>query len=163
VDHKLLSIYLNDHLAGASGGRELAARAAGSNKGTEYGDFLERLLAEIEDDRAALVEVMRRLDIGEDRLKQAAAWAAEKAGRLKLNGRVLGYSPLSRLIELDGLHIGINGKIAAWTALKQANVKELAGFDLDRLIERAERQLSELEPFRRDAAAAALAEDADTD
>jgi hypothetical protein len=160
---KFLAIYLNDHLAGSTAGIELVKRAASSNEGTELGAFLVRLTAEVDEDRQALIEAMDRLGVSRDHMKVTGGWLAEKAGRLKLNGRVLGYSPLSRLIELDGLHIGINGKIAAWTALKQANVKELAGFDLDRLIERAERQLSELEPFRRDAAAAALAEDADTD
>ena len=159
----LLAIYLNDHLAGSTAGIELVKRAAGNNEGTELGSFLERLTAEIDEDRQALIEAMDRLGVSRDRMKVTGGWLAEKAGRLKLNGRVLGYSPLSRLVELEGLHLGINGKIAGWRALKQANAEALAGFDLDRLIERGERQLSELEPFRLDAAAAALAADADTD
>jgi hypothetical protein len=160
VDHKLLAIYLNDHLAGASGGRELAARAAGSNKGTEYEDFLQQLLEEIEDDRAELVEIMERLDIGEDRLKQVAAWAAEKAGRLKLNGSLTSYSPLSRLVELEGLALGVSGKQSMWKVLHEIADGEpaLAETDLTRLIERAQHQLDGLEEHRIRAARAALAD-----
>ena len=44
-------------------------------------------------------------------------WTGEKLGRLKLNGQLLGYSPLSRLIELEGLMLGIAGKLAMWIAL----------------------------------------------
>ena len=42
-----------------------------------------------------------------DRLKVAGAWAGEKAGRLKLNGHLTGYSPQSRVIELEGLVVGV--------------------------------------------------------
>ena len=36
MSKKLLSIYLNDHLAGATGGLELARRARGANEGTPW-------------------------------------------------------------------------------------------------------------------------------
>jgi hypothetical protein len=36
LDHKLLSIYLNDHLAGSTSGIELAKRSAANNRGTPY-------------------------------------------------------------------------------------------------------------------------------
>jgi hypothetical protein len=160
VNPKLLGIYLNDHLAGASGGRELAARAASSNKGTEYGDFLTGLLGEIEEDRDELAELMKRLDIGEDRLKQAAAWAAEKAGRLKLNGSLTSYSPLSRLIELEGLALGVSGKQSMWKVLQELAGTEpaLSETDLQRLVDRAQGQLDGLEEHRRSAAREALAD-----
>lgn len=90
-----LSIYLNDHLAAATAGANLARRAAGSNEGTAYGPGLEAVANEIEQDRAALVDVMRRLSVGHDHLKTGLAWGAERAGRLKFNGQLLGYSPLS--------------------------------------------------------------------
>jgi hypothetical protein len=160
VDHKLLGIYLNDHLAGASGGRELAARAASSNTGTEYGDFLTRLLEEIEEDREELAELMKRLDIGEDRLKQAGAWAAEKAGRLKLNGSLTSYSPLSRLIEIEGLALGVSGKQSMWKVLQELSDAEpaLSETDLQRMIDRAQGQLDGLEQHRNRAAREALAD-----
>ena len=148
MNDKLRGIYLNDHLAGATAGSELARRAAGSNSEGELGAFLKRLTAEIEEDRQTLEEVMSRLDVGTDRLKRTFAWSAEKLGRLKPNGQLLGYSPLSRVIELEGLHIGISGKLSLWQALAATSAAELEGIDLDTLIARAQAQLAGLEPFR---------------
>jgi hypothetical protein len=91
----LLPIYLNDHLAASTGGRELARRAAGANRDTEFGPFLIDLAAQVDADRDQLLNVMAALEVGEDRLKVGAGWAAEKVGRLKLNGRLLSYSPLT--------------------------------------------------------------------
>ena len=51
---KLLSIYLNDHLAGSTIGVALARRACAKNRGTPLGDHLERLTSEIESDRETL-------------------------------------------------------------------------------------------------------------
>ena len=50
-DPGLLGIYLNDHLAGATGGLELFRRAAGSHEDTVAGPVLDRLTAETESDR----------------------------------------------------------------------------------------------------------------
>ncbi|MBV9465306.1 MAG: hypothetical protein JO206_08990 [Solirubrobacterales bacterium] len=154
----LLAIYLNDHLAGATAGRELARRAAAHNRGSSYGEFLEQLAGEIEEDRESLLEAMRSTGVGRDRLKVIAGWGAEKLGRLKLNGRLLGYSPLSRVVELEALALGVSGKLALWRSLTelQAERPELAEIDLRGLIERAELQLSRLELQRRRAVAQAF-------
>jgi hypothetical protein len=158
IDRKLLASYLNDHLAGATAGRDLARRARGSNQGNRFGDFLDGLAAEIEQDRRTLEEVMDRLDIGSDRLKVYAGWVGEKVGRLKLNGRILGYSPLSRLVELEGLWIGVNGKLSLWQSLRSVADLDpvLDEFDFDALIAQAERQLEGIEDHRVDAAELAL-------
>lgn len=154
----LLATYLNDHLAGATVGRELARRAASSNRGSDLGGFLEELAAEIDSDRDALIEVMGALEVGTDRLKVLGGWAAEKIGRLKPNGRLLGYSPLSRLIELEGLLLGVRGKLALWLALKeiQGEHPALLEVDLMELAARAESQIGGLEPYRLSAAREAL-------
>ena len=154
----LLAIYLNDHLGGATGGLELARRAAGSNTGSELGRFLARLRDEIEEDRGSLVEAMRRLDVGRDRTKVAAGWLAEKAGRLKLNGQLRGYSPLSRVVELEALALGVGAKLGCWRALDALADARLRDLAIPELIERAERQRDELERFRLDAAREALSE-----
>ena len=67
-------------------------------------------------------------------MKPAVAWIAEKAGRLKLNGQIRGYSPLSRLVELEGLEVGVTGKRSLWQALSRAFLDDarLAGFDWTR-------------------------------
>jgi hypothetical protein len=102
---------------------------------------------------------MERLGIGEDRLKHAAAWAAEKAGRLKLNGSLTSYSPLSRLVELEGLALGVSGKQSMWKVLLELSLTEpeLAETDLQRLVDRAQQQLDGLEEHRNRAAREALA------
>jgi|SRR5436305_12600022 len=154
----LLSIYLNDHLAGATAGAELARRVAGSNRQTSFGSVLSELAKEIEEDRRTLLQIMRRLDVRQDRLKTLASWGAEKAGRLKLNGRIIGYSPLSRLEELEGLTIGVEGKLALWQALRETHADDsrLRGIDLEELIKRARSQRRRLERQRRNAAAEAI-------
>jgi hypothetical protein len=152
ISDRLLAIYLQDHLAGATGGLELARRAASSNEGTPLGDFLERLADEIGEDRETLKEIMAALDVGEDRVKNALGWGTEKLGRLKPNGQLTGYSPLSRLVELEGLHVGIAGKLSGFQSLRTIFGEELDGRNLDGLISRAERQLEELAEFRLEAA-----------
>ncbi len=147
----LLAIYLNDHLAGSTVGVELARRARGANEGTDLGRLLDRLGREIEEDRDTLGAVMDAVGARRDRLKKAAAWVGEKAGRLKLNGQLTGYSPLSKLVELEGLNLGIEGKSRLWAVLGELTDPRLASFDFEALAQRAERQRSELEPFRLDA------------
>jgi hypothetical protein len=155
---KLRAIYLNDHLAGAIGGEELAKRSLSQNRGNEFESFLAELLAEIEEDRTTLESLMARLEVGRDRLKGAAVWATEKLGRLKLNGQLSGYSPLSRLIELELLSLGVEGKLSLWRSLKQAAPADprLRDFDFDGLIRRAQAQRRRLERHRLRAAKQAL-------
>src|SRR4051794_40527654 len=143
-----LGIYLNDHLAGATVALELARRTHGENRDGELGAFLERLATDIADDRESLREIMDELGIGVDRPKQLVAWAAEKVGRLKPNGRLLGYSPQSRVLELEALSLGIEGKRLLWRALLDTLGEELGVARLEALEQRAERQRTELEPHR---------------
>lgn len=152
TDLKLLSTYLNDHLAGSTVGVELCRRAASNNEGTELGSFLERLAVEIDEDRETLHSIMHRLDVKKDRIKVAAGWTGEKAGRLKPNNRLFSYSPLSRLIELEGLALGVEGKRSLWEVLAELNELRLAEFDFEQLLERARSQRDELQR-RRPAAA----------
>jgi hypothetical protein len=158
-NHKLLAIYLSDHLAGANAGRELAKRCLSNNKGNALGDFLERtLLPEIENDKGALEALMDDLRAPRNAMKQGAAWAAEKVARLKLNGQLRGYSPLSRLLEVEGLCLGVEGKLSMWRALQRisASFPQLQARDLGTLVERAQAQRAQLEEHRLAAADAAL-------
>jgi hypothetical protein len=127
---------------------ELARRTAGSNEGGELGTVLKRLAREIEEDRDTLLAVMDRLGIGKDRVKVAVGWAGEKAGRLKPNNRLLGYSPLSRLEELEGLALGVEGKRSLWQVLRHLAEPRLSEFDFDALLERARSQRDQLQERR---------------
>jgi hypothetical protein len=153
--NRYLAIYLNDHLAGATGGIELARRLRRSNCADgRFREPLERICTEIEDDRAALVEVVERLGVSQSLVKPLAARAAGRLGRLKLNGQLRGYSPLSRVLELEGLQMGITGKLGLWRALAELPEGARSGVDLERLAARAEAQRSAVEDIHRLAVAA---------
>jgi hypothetical protein len=152
-NEKYLNIYLNDHLAGSIVGYELAKRSSASNQGTSFGDFLETLVSELETDRASLEEVMDMVGAPKDRVKPALGWLAEKMGRLKLNGQIRGYSPLSRVLELEGLRAGVEAKLCLWISLKELSASDgRLVMDFDRLIERATSQQERLEEQRLEAA-----------
>jgi hypothetical protein len=146
---KYLATYLNDHLAGSTVGLELVRRAASENDGTPLGHFLAGLAEEIAEDRRALEEIMETLGVATDRKKVAAGWLVEKAGRLKPNAQLRGYSPLSPLVELEALSLGIEGKRAMWRALREiADEHELDAARLDELAKRARRQRDRVERQR---------------
>ncbi len=158
MERKLLAIYLNDHLAGSTTGIELVRRSCAANQGSELGRFLAELVMQIESDRRTLQRIMDDLGIRRDRAKVAGGWLLEKAGRLKLNGQLRGYSPLSRLVELEGLALGVTGKLAVWKALRLVADDEpaLNADELDRLVDSAEQQQRGLEEHRLAAAREAL-------
>jgi hypothetical protein len=155
---KLLGIYLNDHLAGSVAGIELARRIVKQNSGNEYGQQMAPIAKEIEEDQAELRRIADRLGIRQKRIRLGIAWAGEKAGRLKPNGRLIGYSPLSRVVELEGLVVGITGKLALWRSLDtiEGATPELGEAQIRRLIERAEDQRDRVERLRVRAAEEAL-------
>ena len=159
MNEKLLRIYLQDHHAGSTTGLELARRIRGSNKGNEYGQAMAKIVDEIAADKKALEGIMDDLGFGADKIKDIGAWALEKAGRLKLNGQITGYSPLSRVVELEGLMTGITGKIGLWVALLQIAPEEprLDAAHLERLRERGESQRTTVEELRERAAREAFA------
>jgi hypothetical protein len=154
---RFLAIYLNDHLAGATLGLELARRMRSSNEGDpEMGQPLARICKEIEADRDVLIQLMEQLEIDRDQVKPTLAKTAERLGRLKLNGQILGYSPLSRVLELEVLSGLIGGKMQLWNALEQNFGESLDGFDFHDLAARADNQGQRLEDLHLAAARRAL-------
>jgi len=154
----LLGIYLNDHLAGATGGLALFRRATSSAQGASKAELAE-LTRQVTQDRQSLLTLMHRLGVPVRHYKVATGWALEKAGRLKTNGHLLHRSPLGDLVELEALVLGVQGKAAGFRALRSIATHHdprLDVTDLDRLIDRAERQAQKLEELRLHAAARAL-------
>ena len=158
IDH--LETYLQDHRAGAEMGSDLARRLAGENRGTPYEDVLVGLAQDIEQDVALLEDIMARYDVDKAKLKTSGANVAEKLARLKPNDQLTGYSPLSRLLELEVLRSGVQGKLGLWDALA-----EIAPYDnrLDEdeivaCVARAEAQLAALREQHRTAAREAFGE-----
>ncbi|HUG66088.1 MAG TPA: hypothetical protein VMK83_12800 [Gaiellaceae bacterium] len=99
---------------------------------------------------------MRQLDVRSSSLKVGLMRVVERLSRLKLNGRIFRNSPLSHLVELETLVVGVRGKEALWTALRAADVR-LEGIDLDDLVDSARAQGSEVEALRLSAATEAFA------
>jgi hypothetical protein len=144
---RLLRIYLQDHQAASAGGVALARRALGPS---------HPLTKQIDRDRDALERVMQQLAVTPSALKVGTVRVAELVGRLKLNGRIFERSPLSNVVELETLVVGVRGKEALWTALQRAGVS-IEDVDLDALVESARAQGAELEALRLSAVARAFA------
>ncbi len=153
-----LATYLNDHLAGAMAGRDLAEKIASDNEGTELGSFMAGVVGAIDEDRANLEDVMKRVGVERAAVKQAAGRLAEKLGRLRMHQTVTGDPGLSRLLELEALIMGVTGKLALWRTLQEVGRDDarLAGVDFDILIGRAEEQLRGIQEHHRAAAAEAF-------
>lgn len=155
---RYLGIYLNDHLAGSSGGVELARRATRGIGDADHAATLRAIAAEVADDRSALIDIMKALGVPRSAYKSAGGWLAEKAGRLKLNGHVLSRSPLSSLIELETLRLGVLGKESCWQMLIQLASTD-ARIDepqVTELVRRARSQAERLETVRLEVGRAAL-------
>jgi hypothetical protein len=155
---KYLRIYMNDQLASGVLWREVAWRAQRNNDGTALGDALTRVATITTEDVHTFSEMMDRLGLRRNRAKIALAIASERLGRLKLNGHLRTYSPLSRFAELDFLLIGIVGKKILWKDLGDlADLRtRLPDVDFDRLLERAQEQIDLIEPFHEAAGREAL-------
>ncbi len=153
-----LAIYMNDQLALGVLWREIARRSARANHGTPTGEALSSVATAIAEDVETFETIMQRAGIPRQPAKPVLAMAGERIGRLKLNGRLKGYSPLSRFEELDFLVMGIDGKVVLWTNLRDhAGLgTRLADIDFDGLIERARGQRATLEPFHGQAGREAL-------
>lgn len=158
MDEKRLRIYMQDHLAGATAGEALAQRTRENNQGTTYGDALGRLADEISADKRELEQIMDAFGFGPDRAKNLAFLVGAKAGGLKPNGQLRGYSPLSRVTEMEGLIAGISGKLSLWRALAELAPEEprLDAERLERLMNRGEEQRRTVEELRTRAVRAAF-------
>lgn len=113
----LLALYLRDHDGASAGGVRLVERCRHSNAGTSFAAPLADLAVEITQDQAQLRGIMHDLDITPSRVKRTAAWVAANLGELVPNGRLVAYSPLSRVLELEALSSAVMAKLRLWHAL----------------------------------------------
>lgn len=159
ADNEALDVYLNDHLAGSAAAVELIERIRDNNEGSAVAAHMAALIGDIEADRDTLAAVMERLGVVRSTPKQVMGKVLETLSRFRLNERVTGSAEVTLVMELEALSLGIEGKLALWRSLgKVAESRpELAEFDLAALASRAVSQRAGVEPFRLEAAAAALA------
>lgn len=118
LDRTMLRTYLSDHLGGATGGSARFARMADAYQQTPLGPALARIAREVDDEREWLRETALRLDVQPSRLKRLGIAVAERAGRLKPNGRLTDTSPLSAVIELDLMRAAVTAKRGLWETLQ---------------------------------------------
>jgi hypothetical protein len=155
---KAMDVYLNDHLAGAMLGSDLAEQIRSQNQRTPLGELMGVLAPQIEQDRQTLIALMECLDSSKNPVKQAGAWVTEKATRVKFAGVSSGEPELGRFMALESLALGVLGKLKLWKTLQQVvdRYPEIAAVNLDELIDRARSQHDLLERERLAAGARAL-------
>ncbi len=158
-----LSTYLNDHLAGSKAGIQMVEKMRADNAGSPLGEFMDRLATDIESDRDTLEGLMIRLGLEPSALKQAAGWTLERLSRVRVAKTVTGSAATSRLMQLEALSLGIEGKRLLWKTLQRVTEpgsgvagSASVGVDFDTLIARAESQREQIEPFRLEAAGVGL-------
>ena len=156
---RAMDVYLNDHLAGATLGSNLAEQIRDRHEGAPLGELMRTIAAQVEEDRRTLVDLMERLDVSRNPVKQATGWVAEKASRVKFSGVGSGEPDHGAFMALESLTLGVLGKLSLWRALEQVkgDYPALAATDLDGLIARAQAQHGTLEEQRRAAGRRALA------
>jgi hypothetical protein len=156
--HRLLSIYLRDHLGGASAGLSLVRRCRNADNDSASASVLADIEAQILEDRESLRALMLRLGVPESRLKELLGLAASVAGRLKSNGGLFRASPSSRVVDLEALGAGIVTKRNLWLSLLAVadSYPTLDRAALNVLAERATAQLDRLRAVHDRAAAVAF-------
>ena len=145
-----LHLYLNDHLAGSTTGRDLARSLADHFAETDRGPEMARIADETAEDREALERIMEELGAQQSPVKQALGWIAERVGRPAMTGGGIGHPELGELRAFEMLSLGVEGKSCLWETLQHLSPTEpaLADEDFARLLERAHDQREVLERER---------------
>lgn len=148
-----LSIYLQDHLAGAVFGVELVEALEQDHATKALGGLARAWKVEILSDQATLKDIALRIGASSSTVKEIISWISERATRLKLRRQNQG--DLGTFETLETLALGIAGKEKLWQALLVAAPHDdrLAGFDFAHLEQRAKDQHASVEGYRRQLAA----------
>lgn len=115
---RLVKLYVRDHFAAATAGGRLARRIRRAVAGSPIGATFGTIDVEIDADRQQLRSLMSEWGIAPSRIKAVSAMLGELVARTKLNGRLLRPSPLSRVLELEGLIAGVAAKERLWATLE---------------------------------------------
>jgi len=145
----VLGTYLNDHLAGANVGVELARRLHERAGTGPDAATLGRLAEEIENDRDELRRLIEQLGEAGHPMKRAAGWLTGKVHRLTAKLPRAGEG-LGALLETEALALGIEGKLKLWQALLAVAPAHprLVETDLIRLAAWAREQHGRIETIR---------------
>lgn len=155
LNHEHLSVYLNDHLAGANA----AFAVLGALEDVPgFKLWVNHLRDEIASDRQVLESLMSDLKIEPGMLRQAMGRLTGKLGDIKTRVEDPSGGHLRELELLETLSLGIEGKKTLWVTLQSVAAHEAAipKLDYERLITRAAEQRVEVEMRRLDVAWTAL-------
>ncbi|MCT1597866.1 NAD-dependent epimerase/dehydratase family protein [Corynebacterium sanguinis] len=163
VDLELLEHYLANHLTGARGAVERLDKMTMNYQDTPVFAQIARVAREIRADRDFLEILTRKFGFNPKPAQGALAWAGERFGRFKPNGRVAQRSPMALLLEAEMMRSAVVGKIGGWEVLRD-NAEHL-GIDagvFEALIDAAHGQLSLITEVHEYASATAFQEDRET-
>jgi hypothetical protein len=151
-----LDTYLNDHMAGATAGTNLAKMAAEEHQTDEHGPFFSEIYAEIEADKDTLAQLIDALAVDESASKTALAEVGSKLMGPKFTAGE--DDELNAFVTLETLSIGVEGKVCMWKALKtvESEYPAFEQFDIDDLLARATAQREKIEAQRQKMAPQAL-------
>ena len=146
VPAHLLSSYLNDHLAAATASVALFERTTQNFRDTPWAGELRFLTDDVTADRESWLAAMDALNVDPSRTKQVVGIVGERLGRLKPNGSLFHRTPMTDLVELEGLRIAVATKINALQVLRAVAVKDprLEKETVETLLERAQEQAERL-------------------
>jgi hypothetical protein len=153
-----LAVYLNDHLAASVAAVNLMEELAEHERGRPIEYKLRALREEVSEEQQMVRDLLARIDAGESRLKQAAAWITEKVGygKLAISARI--HPALATLQGLEAIALGLEGKLGLYRVLGEIAPDDprLSAFRPAMLVARTVIQRSMIEHERLAAARAAF-------
>jgi len=148
MDRRLFGLYLSEHLTASTVGLERLERMTQAYRETPFHAELAEVTEQLRGERELYRDLLGRLDVPRRRYRQVAAWAGEKVGRLKLNGRVAEQSPMTMVFEPELLRAAVLAKIGGWQTLREhAPETGLDPAQFDELIAQAHQQIETLARF----------------
>jgi UDP-glucose 4-epimerase len=148
MDRYLFGLYLSEHLTASTAGLERLERMTRAYRDTPFHAELAEVTEQLRGERELYRDLLDRLGVPRRRYRQVAAWAGEKAGRLKLNGRVAEQSPMTMVFEPEMMRAAVLAKIGGWQTLREhADQIGLDPAQLDELIAQAHQQIDMLARF----------------
>jgi hypothetical protein len=151
-----LATYLADHLAGSVSAAELVSRLLRSDIDLVLANALKQVSESIDRHQQVVRQLLEQRGRQEDRRKNLAAWMAEKLTRPALP--VDDDDEFGLLRALEGLLLGMRGRVAMWQSLEAIlpSHPELIGLDARALCIEAEEQLRMMDQHRLEVARIAL-------
>lgn len=164
VDPVLLRHYMADHLAGATVGVQRIKRMSADYVDTPVFPEISEAAEAIRRERVFLIELMKRQGFPRAMGSAALAWAGERVGRLKPNGRLpLDRSPSTLVLEAEMMLSAVTGKLHGWSTMKEhAHALGVDPAVFQSLIDDAEVQRDQLETVHRYARRRAFRTDRET-